>query len=110
MSKAAPTAEQIAELKAKHGPLFKAVYPGSDTFLFRAITRAEYKDVVAVLETVDPRLRPELHDENVVKVGVVWPKLETDFFSTCPAGQVPNLALQIMEKSGFTNNVDVSEV
>ncbi|MFA5746171.1 MAG: hypothetical protein WC932_04940 [archaeon] len=106
----APSAEMIAELKNRYGVLFKVSYNSSSNYLIRPITRAEYKDVVAVIETVDAKLRPELHDENVVKLGVVWPTLPPEFFTTSAAGQVPNLALQIMERSGFSNNVDVTEV
>lgn len=105
-----PTNEQLVALKAEYGKLFKVKYGEDSLYIVRQIKRSEYKDLITLLESVDVKNRAELHDEKICQLGVVWPLLEGNWAANSPAGLVPNLSTQIMDRSGFTNQVEVEEI
>jgi hypothetical protein len=105
-----PDAEQLKVLKAENGKLFKVKYSEDSLYIIRQIKRSEYKDLIGLLEGQEVKNRAELHDEKVCQMGVVWPVLEGNWAANSPAGLIPNLSTQIMDRSGFTNQVEVEEV
>lgn len=102
--------EKIDELKTKFGKIFKIGLGGRDYYI-RQLKRGEYKNITDTLtENGTKAIKPEVHDEEVVKRGVVYPAITPDFFYESPAGDIPSLAVQVLERSGFTQNVTVEEV
>jgi hypothetical protein len=105
------TPDQITKLKAQYGKLYKVAYDADTSYIVRAIKRPEYKDLLALLQTIpDPTTRGEMHDEKVCQLGVVWPSLPTDWADNSPAGLILTLSTQIMDRSGFTQSIEVTEI
>ena len=101
----------LEEAKKKYGKVFKTSFEGTETFYIRPIQRLEYKNLITALEAVtDQRTRADLHDEKVVTIATVYPEITTDFLSRSGAGFVTLLANEVLRVSGFTNNVETTEV
>lgn len=104
----------IAQLKATYGKVYRVNFdpndPASDVFYVRRLKRQEHRRIAELVESVEPRFRNDMAEEKIVDTAVVWPKLPTDFPSTSPTGYVPMLAAQILEVSGFSKAVEVTEV
>jgi len=105
------TKQAVDAAKAKGNRVFKVSFEGTDTFYIRPVQRLEYKNLVTAIEAVsDARSRADLHDEKVVQMATVFPVVTPEFLSKSGAGFVTVLANEILRVSGFTNNLEVSEV
>ncbi len=104
--------EVITAAKARYGKVFKVSFNGTDDYYVRSIPRLEYRGITDALEAVaaDPKKYQELHDEKVATVGLVWPLATPEFLSSSGAGVVPLLADRILKVSGWTPNIEVTEV
>ena len=104
--------EIVTKAKERYGKVFKVSFNGIDDYFVRSIPRLEYRGITDALEAVaaDPKKYQELHDEKVVQVGLVFPVATPDFFSNSGAGVVPLLADRILKVSGWTPNIEVTEV
>jgi hypothetical protein len=108
----APPDEEMAKFKAAHGKIYRVAISLDEVFYIRRIKRAEYKRILEVVQKSDPTNREDLLNEKLMETAVVWsqPKLDPAFYSESGAGIVPTVAVQIMERSGFTNQIAVDEV
>jgi hypothetical protein len=108
----APTDEELAKLKATYVKIYRIAFSEDEAFYIRRVKRQEYRRIVELVGKVDPTLREDMLNEKLVEAAVVWSKPEVNaaFFSDSGAGVVPTLAVQIMDRSGFTNQIDVAEV
>lgn len=108
----APTDEEMVKLKATHGKIFRVAVTLDEVFYIRRIKRGEYKRILEVAGKAEPTLREDLLNEKLLETAVVWskPELTPKFYEDSGAGVVPTIAIQIMERSGFTNQIAVDEV
>ena len=101
----------IDALKAQYGKLYKVTFDKDAYFITRQLKRNEYKQLI---ENITPKdgspIVPDVHFEAVVQKGLVWPKVTPELLFNSAAGYIPTLAAQILENSGFTNQVQVSEL
>ena len=97
--------EKIDELKKKYGKVFKTVI-GGDTYVYRMLTRIEYRqlqsELVPDMSDKNPVVTQEANnnlEEKLVKLCVLWPEnLEID---NLPAGIPSVLAPLISDASGY---------
>lgn len=100
------TQEQIDELKAKYGKVFRLTINGEDWY-YRAMNREEFKKYSEEqLQNADQLTQLDLEDmvfsmcnlNDVKKVGDL------------PAGVVATVADAVMRATGFTENVEPEEL
>lgn len=103
--------QAVDAAKAKGHRVFKVAFEGTDTFFIRPVQRLEYKNLMAAIQAAtEAKQRDDLHDEKVVSIATVFPVITPEFLSKSGAGFVTVLANEILRISGFTNNLEVSEV
>lgn len=92
-----PTRGMVEEWKKKHGEVYQ-VAVGDEIFVFRVLTRNEYKDIVRI-----PKADNFFKEEKIVTTCLLWPlNYQHSSMIFCKAGIPTILADHIMEKSGFT--------
>lgn len=75
-----------------------------DVFVFRPLTRYEYKQIVAI-----PNLNPLAREEILCETCVLWPAdINWQTVADMEAGVPALVSEQILEKSGFTKNIQVT--
>lgn len=108
----APDQATIDAWKAKHGEIFVSGFSETEFFIWRSISRKEYKalqieqqKLAVVQQSQQPDPERTINDEanyqeKLVSTCVLWPTgLEV---LVRKAGTVPTLAEQIMQNSNFT--------
>lgn len=95
------TGEEIEELKARYGRLFKIDVCGT-TYLCRLLYKQDW-DAVTKMRADNPRLTMAEFDEKIVGACVLGPlpAPEEGGWATRPAGVTPTLSQVIRAKSGF---------
>jgi hypothetical protein len=92
-----PTMATIDEWKQNYGQIFMTEVDDEDAFIWRALSRKEFKDIIKV-DNADLLYR----EERVCNACILWP--ESYKFTDLTDGKagIPTvLAEQIMDKSGF---------
>jgi hypothetical protein len=117
----APNQVIIDEWKAKYGEVFFSGFSEKECYIWRALTRREYremqiklqlreatkvpvdqKDVQAIKARVENDMNETFsQEEETVSRCLLWPKLTPEEL-TFKAGTVPTLLEQIMQNSNFT--------
>jgi len=90
--------EVIEELKKKHKDLYLYFFSEDEFYVYRPVTRLEYKDLSTKYTNSD-----ELA-EQIVLNAVLYPKLKLDNLSDLKAGVVPTLLELILTVSNFGVN------
>ena len=93
-----PTQEQIDHWKSEVGEVYFAKISDSEHFVFRAIKRKEWRDLLRRLEQVKDPLK---QDEAIVMKGVLHPKLDTFNVNILSAGTINTMKELIMQASNF---------
>jgi hypothetical protein len=96
-----PGEEELADYKARYGPLFKTSVDGI-LFYFRTLTRAE----AVLLGLVDGTIDPET-EEQIFLTAMVHPA-SVDF-DTISAGAPSRVSMEILERSGFAGAKWINE-
>jgi hypothetical protein len=104
-----PSPEELDALKKQYGKVYRASYDATEVYYFRRLRRLEYRQIQEMLAKADPNTIGVLHDEKVLGAAVVWPNLKPEWYASSAAGIVPTLAVQILERSGFTGNLTIEE-
>lgn len=92
-----PTYEQIEHWKAQYGDVYMTEYDDNEVYIWRTLTRAEYKQVMAMTN-----LAPAAREERICQIAVLYPASFNELEQARGKAGVPTvLAEQIMEKSGF---------
>lgn len=103
---AVPLTDQlIAGFKKQFPKIYKKVLLDQE-FVFRPLTRAEYKDILIFLEDNRETLRYNDLDEKCFERCCIFPAFTPAEKATLPAGVIPTISKAIQEKSGF----EISEV
>ena len=93
--KRGPSDEQIALWKEQFGEVFLMSFDLNDNFVWRPITRLEYKNLLQ-------QAKDDAHfQEMVVQRCVLWPEVGPEILTGGKAGTVPTLHGVIMEGSNF---------
>ena len=96
-----PTIAMIEEFKRRYGSIYITDFENGDVFIYRAITRKEWKDIKNI-QNADALYQ----EERICDSAVVWPKTDPNKFRVYGAAGIPTvLAEQILEISGFIPNV-----
>lgn len=95
-----PTENKLAEWKAKYGDEVYMSEFGEDKYIFRPISRLEYKKV---LNAEGVKNVTELYnEEKIMDLAVLWPEnINHDAIINGKAGVPTKLTDQVMSKSGF---------
>jgi hypothetical protein len=97
-----PYESQILSWKKQYGDIYLGTI-GDEEFIFRALTRFEYKQIVSAPDT-DPLMREEF----ICEVCTLWPaEMTWQDMAERKAGIPARLSEQILDKSAFTQNVTV---
>jgi len=92
-----PTQNKVEEWKAKFGEIFMSEF-GEDTYIFRTISRLEYKQILNTEGNATELYR----EEQIVGQSVLWPEnLNHTIIAEGKAGIPTVLTDQVMNKSGF---------
>ena len=96
----APDKYQLEAWKDAYGVInISSVFGGDDIYLWKTMTRAEYKKLVK-----GGMLNDEMRAEDmIVRKHLLYPEPNDVFMSTTPAGVIPVLKSQIMYQSGFVS-------
>jgi len=95
------TKEQIEELKARHGKLFKTTVCDV-TYLCRLLYGPDW-DIINKMRADNPRITLSEIDEKIVNLCLLGPlpTIDDGGWATRPAGVLPSLSTMIRAKSGF---------
>lgn len=99
------TSEMVAGFKKQFPKVYKKTLLDQD-YIFRPLSRKEYKSILLFLEENRETLRYNDLDEKCFEICCIFPKFTPAEKSTLPAGVMPTIAKAIQEKSGF----EISEV
>jgi hypothetical protein len=92
-----PTQEQINDWKSKHGDVYVATFSPEDKYVYRALRRFEYKQIIGVGQADNKAFA----EEKVVQMCVVWPTIDPTKIATFKAGTISTLVDLIMSASNF---------
>lgn len=95
--------ELIPEWKAKYGRIYKNIVDG-DVFIWKAIRRKEYRELLKMNDDIDADERFLLKQESVVQMATLFPENISSFIES-KAGLATVLSEEILARSGF----DISE-
>lgn len=96
-----PLLSQVEEWKGLYGQVYFTEFEDGDVFLFRALNRKEFKDIMSI-ESADALYR----EERVCERCVIWPEDYNFLSMTTGKAGVPSLiSEQVMEMSGFASKV-----
>lgn len=103
-----------AEVQAKiddakeRGLTPKMLKLGQATYVFRAITRAEYEDIQATIMANQKETAREEGEATLFMTGVVFPEIKD--VSAVPAGHITTTCEAIMDNSGFGVEPEITEL
>lgn len=115
----APNQAIVDDWKSKYGDIYFSGFSKNECYIFRAITRKEYRDMQIEAQIIanraDPKNEAELQlrikenvtttysqEDELVSTCLLWPKLSSAELAVKPGGTVPTLLEQIMAQSNFT--------
>jgi CRISPR/Cas system CSM-associated protein Csm2 small subunit len=93
-----PNQEQIDSWKEAVGDVYFAQISEKEYFVFRAIKRKEWRDLLKRLEQVKD---PMKQDEAIVMKGVLYPKLDNLKINALSAGTINTMKELVMQASNF---------
>lgn len=93
-----PSDEQIEAWKEQVGEVYFAQISEAEHFVFRAIKRKEWRDLLKRLEAVKDPLK---QDEAIVMKGVLYPQLNNLKVNMLSAGTINTMKELIMQASNF---------
>lgn len=101
-----PTIAMLNKWKDKYGKVYATEFLG-DFYIWRTLTRQEYKMLAKNLETAiangDSQHMASLENEDAVaELCIIYPKYDRNTASGSMAGVATSIASQVMEASGFT--------
>lgn len=94
-----PTDDDIEALKSKFGEIFLLSLSEKENFLFRALKRNEWRDLMQRFEKA--KLPEQQRTEGIVMSGVVWPVLNQQNINVLTAGAPDTIRNLILEASNF---------
>jgi hypothetical protein len=94
-----PSDDDIELLKAKYGEVFLVSLSEKENFLFRAIKRNEWRELMQRFEKA--KLPEQQRTEGIVMAGVVWPVLNQANINVLTAGAPDTIRNLILEASNF---------
>ncbi|MNQ63141.1 hypothetical protein D3C85_775120 [compost metagenome] len=98
-----PLQSEILAWKKQFGRIYKTNTPDGDSFVWRALNRFEYKQIMST-----PNTNELLREEMIAETCVLFPYNYCYEDMVNQAGGIPSmLAEQIMQKSAFTRKVTV---
>jgi hypothetical protein len=94
-----PSNEEIEVLKAKHGEIYLVSLSEKENFLFRALKRQEWRELMQRFEK--SKLSEQQRTEGIVMSGIVWPVLNQANINILTAGAPETIRNLILEASNF---------
>ena len=94
-----PSDDDIELLKAKHGEIFLVSLSEKENFLFKALKRQEWRELMQRFEKA--KLPEQQRTEGIVMAGVVWPVLNQANINVLTAGAPDTIRNLILEASNF---------
>jgi len=94
----APTEEQITAFKATYGDIYIAAFDEEEIFLFRSLTRLEYRALQE--QAMAGQIDAAQHEEQTVRTCLLWKSIED---LEAKAGTIPSLIEMIMQNSNFVS-------
>lgn len=94
-----PSDDDIDALKLKYGEIFLLSLSEKENFLFRALKRNEWRDLMQRFEKA--KLPEQQRTEGIVMSGVVWPVLNQQNINVLTAGAPDTIRNLILEASNF---------
>lgn len=98
-----PDQSQIETWKQKHGDVFCSGFSPSEMYVFRALTRAEFVQVQAVMQSTEEQFTQLDLEEQIVKRCMLWASQEGQLALVNKAGSLTTLHEQILQNSNFIN-------
>jgi len=93
-----PTQEQIDAWKKEYGDVWVAEFGSADKYIYRAMKRFEYKQIIGNPDVVAQR---SFTEERVVQTCVLCPKVDASKIASDKAGTISTLCDLIMSASNF---------
>lgn len=103
-----PSEAQVERWKQQHGQVLVTALAPDRIFVWRRLTRKEYRLMQAALQNPDAKIDQFMYEEMLVKACTLWPILNDQSFEDGPGGTPSTLAEQIMQNSDFFNPVQAS--
>lgn len=91
----APGEEAITGWKAKFGDVYVSAFTEEEIFIFRSLTRAEYRNLQE--SAAEHSLDGMQYEEETVKVCLLWGSVDLN----TKAGTIPSLVEMITQHSNF---------
>ncbi len=111
-----PTQDILDGWKNKYGAIYASGFSEEELYVWRAITRNEYKKVqienqkIANLkedEQIDAQMASE---ERIVSMCLLWPVKTPEQLANGAGGTVPTLLEQILQQSNFVSPAQASQL
>lgn len=104
----APSEETIADWKKKYGEdgVQVIALDPTNVYVYRFLTNSEWEKVQSATEQLAKQPNQDINKamrQTVVKLAVLWPKLDSRWFETCRAGLPSTLYESILIASYFLN-------
>ena len=93
---------KIEEWRNMYGDIYATMLDEDEVYIYRYITRAEYKELLTQFRNANDKLKSEeMIDEFFVQRCLLYPSYSTEFKAASPAGVIPTIATQIKLVSRF---------
>jgi len=96
----APTKEEIEQLKVQHNEVFVSGFGPEDLYVWRALTRPEYRQLQELLQNPERPIDQFQYEELLCDMCVLW-KADKRTWAEGKAGTPGTLSEQIMQNSNF---------
>lgn len=102
----APPKEQIEKWKAEHGGVFVSAFSENEVFIWRVLSRSEYRRLQVYLSQADREQFSQAdYEEAVVDTVMLWPSQNSEEYNSLAgkAGTYSTLYEQISQASNFVS-------
>lgn len=103
-----PSKQVIDSWKAKHGAIYASGFSEDELYVWRAITRNEYKKIqiegqdIAQIQDAKEQMAAQMSsEERIVSMCILWPVKTPEELAADKGGTVPTLLEQVMQNSNF---------
>jgi hypothetical protein len=103
-----PSKQVIDTWKAKHGAIYASGFSEEELYIWRAISRNEYKKIqiegqeIAQMPVPAEAMAAQMaSEEKIVSMCILWPAKTAEELAADKGGTVPTLLEQIMQNSNF---------
>ena len=107
-----PSDEQVEQWKTMFGEnnIFASMYSEDELYVYRPITRTEWKSIMMDLAKAPQDKRASVNEEMVVQRCMLFPQFDIDFKAGSKAGTISSIYTQILIVSNFMNDAVLEQL